>query len=258
MSPAAMGQRLSRAKTRLREAGATFSPPAPDEIEPHLPQVMEAILAAAALGWEAVPGSDPGRADLSTEALWLAEALAGLAIAEPEPQALLALLLYIQAREPSRRGRYTPLGEQDTSLWNRALIARADQLLSHASTHNRLGRFQCEAAIQSALCEGRLAGRTNWAALRVLHAALGRFAPSSGGAVAAAAVTLELDGPAAALAKLDALPGIKDFQPAWALRAEAEARAGNRTARDAALRRALGLAEDPALRAWLAERLTRP
>jgi RNA polymerase sigma-70 factor (ECF subfamily) len=255
ISPATMGQRLSRAKSRLREAGARFARPDPDEIAPRLPQVMEAVLAAAALGWEAVPGSDPARTDLAAEALYLAELLADLTSDQPEPKGLLSLLLHIRAREPGRTGRYLPLIEQSTGLWDHQMIDRADRLLAEAGAMGRFGRFQCEAAIQSVHSEGARRGRTNWPALATLHAALDRLSPSLGGTVAAAAVTLELEGPAAALAALDALPEAEAFQPWWALRAEVLARMGDRPGQAGALRRAMGLTGDAGLREWLAARL---
>jgi RNA polymerase sigma-70 factor, ECF subfamily len=255
ISPATMGQRLSRAKARLREAGARFARPDPDEIAPRLPQVMEAVLAAAALGWEAVPGSDPARADLASEALYLAGLLADLTPEEPEPKGLLSLLLHIRAREPARKGQYLSLSEQDAGLWDHRMIDRADRLLAEAGAMGRFGRFQCEAAIQSVHSEGAITGRTNWPALATLHAALDRLSPSLGGAVAAAAVTLELEGPDAALAVLDAMPDVQGFQPWWALRAEALARRGDQQGQAEALRRAMGLTGDAALRAWLAARL---
>jgi RNA polymerase sigma-70 factor (ECF subfamily) len=132
---------------------------------------------------------------------------------------------------------------------------RADRLLAEAGRMGRFGRFQCEAAIQSVHCEGVIRGRTNWPALATLHAALARLSPTLGGQVAAAAVTLELDGPEAALAALDALGEGEGYQPWWALRAEALARKGDRTGQAAALARAMGLTEDAGLRAWLAARL---
>lgn len=255
MTPAALGRRLSRAKARLKEAGAAFAIPEADEIGPRLPQVMEAVLAAAALGWEGVPGSDPARADLAAEAVHLAEVLAGLTPGEAEPKALLALILYVQARGAARAGGYVPLSEQDTRLWDAAMIARADGMLAAAGAMNSLGRFQIEAAIQAVHAERARTGRVNWPALATLHAALQRIAPSTGGAVAQAAVMLEVAGPDAALAALGAVPGTAGFQPAWALRAEALARSGQIGAARQALTTALGLAEDPGLRDWLARRL---
>lgn len=255
MTPAAVGQRLSRAKARLRDAGAGFGLPDRDEIAARLPQVMECVLAAASLGWEAVPGSDPARADLSSEAQHLARVLADLVPQEPEPQALLALILYIRSRGAARARGYVPLADQDTGLWDAAMVERADLRLAAAGAMGRLGRFQLMAAIQSVHAARARTGRTGWAALATLHAALQRIAPSTGGAVAQAAVTLETEGPAAALAALDALPGIDSFQPAWALRAEILSRLDRPDAARAALARALGMATDPGLRAWLARRL---
>lgn len=260
MSPAAMGQRLARAKQRLREAGARFERPDPAEVAPHLGQVMECILAAAALGWESVPGSDPGRADLAQEAVFLAETLADLTPDEPEPQALLAQLLYVRAREGARRSGYVPLTEQDTRLWDKALILQADLALAaageRAQARGTLGRFQCEAAIQAVHCERSRTGRVNLAALETLHDALARLCPSTGATVAAAAVALERRGPLAAMARLDSLgPEAGSFQPYWALLAEIRLRAGHPAEAQAALARALGLTEDPGLRVWLSARM---
>ena len=258
VAPPTMGQRLSRAKARLRNLGASFSQPDPDDVAPHLPQVMEAILAAAALGWESVPGSAPGRTDLSVEALWLAEALADLVPDDPEPKGLLALLLYIRAREPARRGRYVPLADQDPGLWDRTLIERANAALAEAGAMGRFGRFQCEAAIQAVYCESGATGRLNLPALRTLHQALEQLCPTLGGAVAALAVEMDLEGPQAALDLLDHLSGADRYQPAWALRAECLRRLGRPAEQATALRQAMGLTEDGALRDWLARRMPPP
>lgn len=215
---------------------------------------MEAVLAAAALGWEAVPGSDPARADLASEAVQLAEVLASLAPERAEPRALLSLILHVQARRGARAGGYVPLSEQDVALWDHTMIARADAHLAAAGATVPLGRFQLEAAIQSVHAERRWTGRTNWPALHTLHAALQQMAPSLGGAVAQAAVAMELSGPDATLAQLDGLDGAGRFQPAWALRAEAQSRAGRCAEAEAARVTALGLAEDPGLRDWLSRR----
>jgi RNA polymerase sigma-70 factor, ECF subfamily len=259
MTPAALGQRLARAKARLRAARAAFEVPGADEFAARLPQVMECILAAAALGWEAVPGSDPARADLASEAAWLAQVLADLVPQEPEPRALLALVLHVQARAPARVSGYVPLQDHDTALWDAAVLAQANRHLAQAGAmaarRAAPGRFQIEAAIQSVHAARAVTGRTDWAALGTLHAALRLLHPTLGGAVAEAAVTLEREGPAAALAVLEALPGAEGYQPAWALRAEALTLQGDRAGARAAMAMALGLCQDAALRDWLARRL---
>ena len=255
MTSATLGQRLSRAKSRLRAAGVGFEMPSPDVLHDGLPDVLEAIHAAAALGWEAVPGSDPARADLSDEGLHLAETLAALLPEEQEPRALMALILHVRARSAARRAGYIPLSEQDTALWDHAAILRADRLLASLGGSGPPGRFQLEAAIQSVHAARARTGRTDWQALDMLHMALARIAPTVGGAIAAAAVTLERHGPAACLAALDAI-GSEDFQPAAALRAEAHMRAGDRAAARRALTLATGLAVDPGLKDWLSRRLS--
>lgn len=254
MAPATLGARLARAKARLRAAGVGFEMPSPDALAEGLPDVLEAIHAAAALGWEAVPGSDPARADLAEEGLHLADTLAALIPEAREPRALVALILHVRARANARRHGYIPLAEQDTTLWDHAAILRADRLLATLGGDGPPGRFQLEAAIQSVHAARARTGRTDWPALELLHAALARIAPTVGGAIAAAAVALERHGPAACLSALDAI-GAADFQPAAALRAEAHARVGNRDAARAALTLATGLAVDPGLKDWLSRRL---
>jgi predicted RNA polymerase sigma factor len=112
---------------------------------------------------------------------------------------------------------FVPLDEQDPALWDAALIARGEALLRRAHGCGRPGRYQYEAAIQSAHCR-RL---VDWPALRRLHRALLRVAPSLGGAVALAAVDAEVEGPDAGLQTLDAItdPALQRFQPAWTTRA---------------------------------------
>jgi RNA polymerase sigma-70 factor, ECF subfamily len=258
ITASALGQRLARAKARLKSAHVTFELPGPDELANRLPPVMEAVLAAAALGWEGIPGSDPTRADLASEAAYLAELLAELTPQSPEPRALLALVQYVTARAPARKQGYIPLADQNTDLWDRNLIRTANQNLRQAASVNAgrpvPGRFQLQAAIQSVHAARASTGITDWAALDLLYAAHNRHFSTIGSLVAAVAVTMERSGPVAAILALDQIKGIDGFQPAHALRAEALFRAGNQVEARIALARALGLAEDPALRDWLARR----
>jgi RNA polymerase sigma-70 factor (ECF subfamily) len=265
-APAAMSQRLVRAKAKVSAMG--FPEPAPEDVAARLPDVMDAVHAAFGAGWDDGPGSEAAR-DLAAEAIWLAEALCLLLPGESEPKGLLAAMLYAAARTAARRdanGAYVPLGEQDTALWDRAMIARADALLAGAGhwagngatlgagRAGAFGRFRCEAAIQAVHAERAHTGRTNHDALAVLYEALARLRPTVGVLVARAAAAAAAGNPALALDRLDALAGAADgYQPYWAVRAHALAALGRPEAA-AAYTRAIGLASDPALCAWLSAR----
>jgi RNA polymerase sigma-70 factor (ECF subfamily) len=258
VSPATLSQRLVRAKERLREAGAAFEEPDAADIPARLETVMEAVFAAYGTAWDATPGADDGARDLREEAIWLGETLVALLPGEPEPKGLLALMLHADARRAARRvgGAYIPLEEQDVSLWDHAKIAQADALLRAAGEAARFGRFQCEAAIQSVHAERRATGRVNTAALVTLYAALARFRPTPGVLTARAAATLAHGRPEEALALLAAIPEASTaaYQPFHATRAAAFAAAGRPAEARAAYDRAIGLAEEQAVRDWLAAR----
>jgi RNA polymerase sigma-70 factor (ECF subfamily) len=173
---------------------------------------------------------------------------------------LAALVCLSEARSHARRtadGGFIPLDEQDTALWDEVLIARGEALLRRAHEHRRPGRFQYEAAIQSAHCTRATQGKVDLAALRKLHRALLRVAPSLGAAVASAAVDGELDGPQAGLCALDAIddPAVERFQPAWATRAHLLAQAGRAAEAAHAYRRAIELTADPGVAEYLFWRL---
>lgn len=257
-SPAAMAQRLVRAKARIREAGLRFEPPDPTELPARLGPVLEAIYAAYGSAFDDLAGADPRRRGLAEEALFLARLLAALLPAEPEALGLAALLLHCEARRAARRdaaGRFVPLAEQDMGRWNSALQAEAEAALIAAARLGRPGRYQLEAAIQSAHASRALLGQTPWAGIRLLYDELVRLAPSLGARVGQAAATAEAEGPAAGLALLAALPAAQAeaYQPCHALRAHLLARLGQDSG--AAYRRAIGLAEDPAVRAFLTARM---
>ncbi len=152
LQPSAMGQRLTRAKRKIRDAGIAFELPESDELPPRLEAVLGAIYAAYGSGWDDVEGADPRRKGLAGEAIHLGRLLWQLMPAEPEMQGLLALMLHCEARRNARRtatGAYVPLSEQDVTSWSRPMIEEADSLLSAAEEIGRIGRFQLEAAIQS-------------------------------------------------------------------------------------------------------------
>ncbi|MBV1704297.1 MAG: RNA polymerase subunit sigma-70, partial [Hyphomicrobiales bacterium] len=263
VAPATMGQRLSRAKAKIRDAGVPFRVPEPEERRERMSFALEAIYAAFSNAWGEAFADDPRGRDLSTEAIWLARVAAALAPGEPETLGCLALLLYVDARRPARRdpvGSYVPLSGQDVSLWNGAAIDEAERLLSAASIMGRPDRFQIEAAIQSAHCARRRTGATDWPAISLLYARLYEITRSPVVAVNRAVAVAEVEGAAAGLALLAEVEGeggLLDFQPLWAAKAELSARAHATEAALEAYGRAIGLERDPAARAFLIERRAR-
>ncbi|QCI68991.1 RNA polymerase sigma factor [Phreatobacter stygius] len=255
MPPATMGQRLVRAKARLREAGIAFAIPDKEELPGRLDAVLEAVYAAYAKGWAET--GEPGTPQLADEAIWLGRVLVALLPEQPEAKGMLALMLQAEARRPARRdtgGAYVPLDAQDTRLWDIARVREAEMLLAEANAGGPSGRYQIEAAIQSAHAARRLHGVASWGAIVALYDLLFALAPSPVVALNRAVARAELDGPAAALEEIDRLAGdprMADYQPYWAARGHLCARAGRCGDAKAALTLAIGLAADPAVRLYL-------
>lgn len=261
VAPATMGQRLSRAKSKIRDAGLRFELPTADSMPERLGDVLNAIYAAYGAGWDAVAGADQGTRGLTDEAIFLCRLLVTLLPNEPEPRGLLALMLYCEARRGARRdakGGFVPLDRQDARLWSRDMIIEAEALLTAAARCGVFGRFQCEAAIQSVHVQRPITGRTNHDALVMLYAMLAAAFPSIGVRVGQAAVLVEADRPADAWAILADLPpqAIKAYQPYWVTCAHAHTALGQPERAEAALQTAIGLTEDEAVRTYLRARLT--
>ncbi len=256
VAPATMSQRLVRVKAKIREAGIRFEIPAPGELAARLDAVLEAIYAAYGSGWEDVAGSDPRRRGLAEEAIWLGQLVARLLPDEPEAQGLLALMLYCEARRAARRdaaGAYVPLGFQDLRRWSRPMIEEAEEVLAGAARLKAAGRFQLEAAIQSVHAQRVRTGETDWEAVTLLYEGLLRHAPTMGARVAHAAALGEARDAEAGLAALDAIPPdeVATYQPYWALRGHVLKALGRAAEAGEAYDRAIGLSEDPAVRAFL-------
>lgn len=263
VKPATMGQRLSRAKAKIRDANIAFEVPLSGELPARLGAVLEAIYAAYGSGWDDVAGADPRRRGLATEAVALGRTLLQLLPAEPEVRGLLALMLYCESRRVARRdegGAYVPLSRQDAARWSRPMIGEADRLLQDAQRAKRLGRFQLEAAIQSVHARRAATGVTDWEALALLYEGLVRLAPTIGAQVGRAAAVAEARDAAQGWALLQAIPAdaVRDYQPYWALAAHLLARLQRHAEADTARERAIGLCEDTAMRVFLRRQARNP
>jgi predicted RNA polymerase sigma factor len=257
--PTTMGQRLVRAKTKIRDGGIQFEIPQERELPQRLDAVLEAIYAAFGIGWDDMAGVDQRGRDLSEEAIWLGRVLLQLMSGEAEVRGLLALMLHCEARRRARRGpegRYIPLSEQDSQQWSPPLIEEAERYLAEASGRRHAGRFQLEAAIQSVHAERARSGRTEWTAIVLFYEQLLRISPTLGTRIGYAAAVGEAKGPEAGLAVLAGMApdDVSTYQPYWAVRAHLLQRLGKTSEAADAFDRAIGLAEDPAVRRFLLQR----
>jgi RNA polymerase sigma-70 factor (ECF subfamily) len=261
VSPATMGQRLVRAKNRIRGAGIPFEIPEKHELPDRLEAVLDAVYAAYSKGWtEFGEGGTPPLAD---EAIWLGRLIVSLLPSEPEAKGMLALMLYAEARRDARRdgsGAYVPLEEQDVRLWDGAEIHLAEQLLREASAGGPSGRYQLEAAIQSAHVIRRLTGASNWRDIVRLYDHLLALTGSPVVALNRAVAQAEVEGPAVAFPMLDALATdrrMSGYQPYWAARGHLCDVAGRKDEAREAFTVAVGLSTDAAERRYLRDRLDR-
>jgi len=259
VSPATMGQRLVRAKTRIRDAGIPLRMPDAQELPERLAAVLDAIYAAYTKGWNEVGGDE--LPELADEAIWLGRLVVSLLPAEPEAKGMLALMFYTTARAAARRnaaGAYVPLAEQDTALWDHSLIGLAESLLRQANAGGPSGRYQIEAAIQSAHVTRRLTGNSNWRAVVALYDYLLALTGSPVVIVNRAVARAEVDGARAALADLAPLGDdkrMRSYQPYWAARGDLLLRAGDTAGAVEALTVAVGLTTDDAVKGYLKARL---
>lgn len=261
VEPQAMGQRLVRAKRKIRDAGVSFEIPSPDEWPARIGPVLDAIYAAYAEGWRDADGAEGAHRLFAEEAIWLGRVLVAQAPQDAEALGVLALMLHLEARRPARRaadGAYVPLQAQDVLLWDDALIAEAETLLFRAAGMRTVGRFQLEAAIQSAHAARRRSGVTDWRAIVGLYDALASLTDSPVVRLNRAAALAEVGEPETALSACEALSeALGDYQPWWALRAHLLGLAGRDDEARAAYAEAIARERDGAVILFLKEKAMR-
>jgi RNA polymerase sigma-70 factor (ECF subfamily) len=244
-SEAAIGQRITRAKAKIRAAHIPFA--VPERLTERLPDVLAVIYLVFNEGY--LPGSGTElRVDLSDEAIRLARLLRGLLPNEPEAAGLLALLLLTDARRAARvddTGELVTLDEQDRAGWDRTLIAEGHALVRACVEADRPGPYQLQAAINAVHTTAREFRDTDWPALATLYGQLYSVQPTPVVALNRAVVTAELDGPEVALAAVDGL-ALQDYHAFHATRAELLRRLGRASEARAAYTRAIDLAGNPA------------
>ncbi len=212
-----MGQRLSRAKAKIKAKGIRFAVPDPELWPDRLETVLSTIYLIFTTGYVS---EDSGPRDLCLEAIFLVRLLRDLRPNEPEIEGALALMLLTEARRAARvdtSGTLVPVESQDRTLWNAGAVTEAQTLLQTAMTRRAPGPFQIKAAIAD--CH-MMAPAPDWMQMSLLYGSLWRFEPTPVVALNWAAVLAETGAEQQALDKLDALrDDLADFQPYYATRA---------------------------------------
>ncbi|WP_428509794.1 RNA polymerase sigma factor [Roseateles sp.] len=252
---ATMGQRLSRAKTKIARSGIAYAVPLPEHWDERLQAVLTTVYLIFTTGYTAAP--DEAR-DLCGEALFLARLLDALCPEQPEIEGALALMLLTEARRAARvnaSGETVPPAEQDRRLWRRELEAEGRHRLETALRRKRAGPFQIKAAISA--CQ-MAEPAPDWPQILHLYTALLPLEPTPVVRVNHAVAMAENGMLAAAAATLNELQEhLADFQPLHAARAAVLAMAGQTDAARRAYDRAIELATLESDRRFLAARAAR-
>ncbi|MEU8125021.1 DUF6596 domain-containing protein [Spirillospora sp. NPDC049024] len=203
-----MGQRVSRAKRRVRESGVPFRMPAADERPGRVAAVLRVLYLIFTEGYASTAGRHLYRGELAAEAIRLARIAHRLLPGDAEAAGLLALMLLTDARRPARTdpaGDLVPLAEQDRSLWNAEYVAEGTALLAETLPRGPAGPYQVQAAIAALHDEAPTARETDWPQIAALYEVLLELAPNPMAALNHAVAVAMARGPAAGLALLEDL-----------------------------------------------------
>jgi predicted RNA polymerase sigma factor len=229
-----LAQRVSRAKARLRESGASFSLPPAAERAGRLRSVLRVLYLMFSEGYVTSGGAELARGDLSGEAIRLARLLHGAVPDDPETAGLLALMLLTDARRAARtgpEGSLVSLASQDRSLWDRALITEGLELVTWALGQHAVGEYQLQAAIAGLHDQAAGHSATDWAQILALYVRLDACAPGPMVTLNRAVAVAMVYGPAAGLAVVaQASEQLGDHHRVHAVRAHLQELAGDSAA----------------------------
>jgi RNA polymerase sigma factor (sigma-70 family) len=260
-----IGQRISRAKARIKAEGARFRDPPPEDRPERLAAVLEVLYLIFNEGYTASEGDALHRVELTAEAIRLTRQLHD-EVPRDDPQTgevagLLALMLLTDARRPARQddeGRLVPLAEQDRARWDAAAIAEGTALLAATLVAYPIGRYQAQAAIAAVHAEARRAEDTDWPQILALYGVLSALAPGPVVTLNEIVAIAMVDGPQEALARLAAAePALAGYHRVDAVRAHLLEQAGDRDAARACYRRAAELTLSVPERQYLLARAAR-
>jgi predicted RNA polymerase sigma factor len=204
----AMAKRITRAKHRIREAGAGFALPTPAELPERVRSVLHVLYLIFNEGYAVSSGTTVTRTDLSAEAIRLTRMLHAQMPEHEETAGLLALMLLTDARRPARTGPHgelIALPDQDRTLWNADLIAEGTALITATLPRRKVGYYQLQAAIAALHDEAPTAGDTDWAQILALYDLLTRLSSNPMVVLNRAVAVAMVHGPTAGLAQLDHL-----------------------------------------------------
>ncbi|HEX6307412.1 MAG TPA: RNA polymerase sigma factor [Longimicrobiales bacterium] len=256
-----LAQRIVRAKSKIREARIPYQVPTPADLPERLDAVLRVIYLVFNEGYAASSGSALTRHDLSGEAIRLGRLLVEL-LPEPEAQGLLALMLLQESRRAARTtpaGDIVLLGEQDRTLWNRALIEEGTMLTEQALRSRRFGPYTLQAAIAAVHADAPDADATDWAEIVALYGLLARIEPSPIVELNRAVAIAMRDGAEAGLVLIDEILArgeLADYHLAHSVRADLCRRLGRTVEARAAYERALSLVRQEPERRFLERRLS--
>ncbi|GMA24940.1 RNA polymerase subunit sigma-24 [Luteimicrobium album] len=258
----AIGQRITRAKAKIKAARIPYRVPSADDLPARLSGVLAVLYLVFNEGYLASgPGTDPVRQDLTAEAVRLARLVRELLPDDGEVAGLLALMLLTEARREARveGGELVTLDEQDRTRWDAALTAEGHRLVRErlvaAAAGTAPGRYQVLAAINAVHTSARDVRDTDWSQVVALYDQLARLDPSPVVALNRAIAVAELDGPEVALALVEHLGSdLDDYHPYHAARADLLRRLCRDAEARAAYDRAIGLTGNTAESAALTRR----